>query len=256
MNTRQKATQSILSFLQKDEKLLLLTGTYQNEKHVLALSIILSKYPSPASILFRANHSRNIRTFLTPVLRLTKEPKTGIPIDVQRGYTLYVDTINPKSWHSSPRNIDVAMVYPIDSLGYDAGDDCVQDLMNRKAKKIFLVSWIDDKDFSWTNQFSPVHVIFDAEEENPEYHKRMLELLSSMQPETTIKEKLPAYAMSTPHKYLVKILCRGRCHTMRWARLNAPYPGKSAMRSAPFGQYRATCLVCGYEATDNYNWSR
>ncbi len=256
MNTRQKATQSILSFLQADEKSLLLTGTCQNEKHVLALSLILSKYPTPATILFRANHARNIMDFLSPVLNLTKEPKTGVPISVRGGYTLYVDTINPMSWRSSPHNIDVAMVYPIDSLEYDAGDDCVQDLIRRKAKKIFLVSWTDDRDFSWTDQFDPVHVIFDAEEENPEYHQRMMDLLASEPPEITITEKLPQYAASTPHKYLVKILCRGRCHTARWARLNAPYPGKSAIRSAPLGQYRATCLKCGYEATDNYNWFR
>ena len=256
MNTRQKATQSISSFLQADEKFLLLTGTYQKEKHVLALSLILSKYPTPATILFRANHARNTMDFLSPVLNLTKEPKTGVPISVQGRYTLCVDTINPMSWHSSPYNIDVAMVYPIDSLEYDAGDDCVQDLIRRKARKIFLVSWTDDKDFSWTDQFNPVHVIFDAEEENPEYHKRMMELLDSASPEIVIKEKLPAYVASTPQKFLVKILCRGRCHTTRWARLNAPYPGRSALRSAPLGQYRATCLKCGYEATDNYNWLR
>jgi hypothetical protein len=256
MNTRQKATQSISSFLQADEKFLLLTGTYQNEKRVLALSLILSKYPTPAAILFRANHARNTMDFLSPVLNLIKQPKTGVPISVQGGYTLYVDTINPMSWRSSPYNIDVAMVYPIDSLEYDAGDDCVQDLIRRKAKKIFLVSWTDNKDFSWTDQFNPVHVIFDAEEENPEYHKRMMELLASGQSEITITEELPAYAASIPHKYLVKILCRGRCHSTRWARLNAPYPGKSAIRSAPLGQYRATCLICGYEATDNYNWFR
>jgi len=255
MNTRRQATQSISSFLRTDEKFVLLTGTYQNEKHVLAISLIFSQYPSPATILFRANTLRNISDFLSPVLRLTKEPKTGTPINVGR-YTLYVDTINPRSWYSSPSDIDVAIVYPIDSLEYDAGDDCVQDLIRRKAKKIFLVSWTDNKDFSWTDQFNPVHVIFDAEEENPEYHKRMMELLASAQSEITITEKLPAYATSIPHKYLVKILCRGRCHTTRWARLNAPYPGKSAIRSAPLGQYRATCLICGYEATDNYNWFR
>lgn len=254
MNTRQSATHGILSFLESDQRFLLLTGTYQNEKHVLALSTILSKYPSPASILFRANHSTNIQNFLAPVLNLTKEPRTGTPIHVD-GYTLYVDTINPMSWSSSPSEVDVAMVYPIDSLEYESGDDCVQDLISRKAKKILLVSWTDDKDFGWATQFSPIHVIFDAEEDDPDYHRRMVEMLTSV-PRQQITEKLPEYASAIPQQYLIKILCRGRCHTTRWAKLNAPYPGRSAMRSAQMGRYTATCLKCGYEATDNYNWFR
>jgi len=257
MNTRKKALQGILSFLQSSEKkLLLLTGTYQNEKHILALSIVFTKYPSPATILFRANHLNNIEAFLSPVLKLTKKPKTGIPIDIKGGYTLYVDTINPRSWRSSPINVDVAIVYPVDSLNYDEGDDCVQDLMRRGAKKIFLISWTDNVDFGWIEQFNPVHVVFDAEEEKPDYHKRVIEMLESSTYMTIDKNKLPRYARSTPQEYLVRILCRGKCRVTRWARLNAPYPGKSALRNAPIGKYRATCLVCGYEATDNYNWFR
>ncbi len=254
MNTKEKATQNVLSFIRSDKKFLLLTGTYQNKKHVLALSLILSQYPSPATILFRANHTMHISDFLSPILDLTKEPKVGIPINIQGGHKLFVDTINPRSWYSSPPNIDVAIVYPLDSLGYDDGDNCVQDFLRKNAKKIFLVSWTDNKDFGWTDQFSPVHIIYDAEEEDPKYHKRMLELLSSASPRT-ISKKLPDYARSTPDKYLIRILCR-RCNRTRWARLNAPYPGKSALSSARMGQYRATCLMCDYEATDNYNWFR
>jgi len=139
-------------------------------------------------------------------------------------------------------------------LGYDDGDKCVQDLIRHQAKKIFLVSSTDSKDFGWTNQFKPVHVIFDAKEENPEYHERVIQALNSASYEK-ISERLPTYAATTPHDYLVRILCR-RCHITRWARLNAQYPGKSVLRSAPLGKYRATCLKCGYEATDNQNWFR
>ena len=91
MNTRAKATQDILSFLQSKERVLLLTGTYQNRKHILALSLVFSHYPSPAKILFRANHLRNIKSFLSPVLKLNRTPKTGVPYNVKRRYELYVD---------------------------------------------------------------------------------------------------------------------------------------------------------------------
>lgn len=254
MHTREKAIHTLSSYLRSDERFLLLTGTYQNRKHLLALSVVLSQYPSPATILFRANHSRSIRDFLAPMLNALKEPKIGTPINVQGGYTLYADTINRRSWPSSPYDIDVAIIYPLDSLGYEAGDECVQDLVRRKAKKILLISWTDNRDFGWTDQFSPVHVVYDAEQEDPEYHKRMIELLSSVSPRAVTK-KLPDYAKPTSDKYLIKILCR-RCNRTRWARLNAPYPGKSALRKAEFGKYEATCLKCGYRATDNYNWFR
>ncbi len=148
MNTKEKAIQNILSFIRSDKKFLLLTGTHQNKKHILSLSLIFSEYPSRATVLFRANHYTNIEPFLSPVLHLTMKPKTGVPLEIQGGYTLYVDTINPRSWRSSPHDINVAVVYPIDSLKYDDGDDCVHDLVRRHAQKIFLVSWTDNKDFS------------------------------------------------------------------------------------------------------------
>jgi len=255
MNTRKEAAEMILSFIRSDKRFLLLTGTHQDRKHRLVLTLVFSEYPSPAGVLFRANHMSNVVSFLTPELRLARAPRPGIPLNIQGSYKLYVDTINPASWHSTPSNVDVAIVYPLDSLGLDDGDDCVQDLLRRNPKKVFLVSWTDNKDFSWTNQFDPVQVVYDAEEENPEYHKRMIELISEPSSRTIVR-KLPDYAKSTPDSYLIRILCRGRCPGTSWARLNKPYPGKSALRSAKLGEYRATCLRCGYVASDNYNWFR
>ena len=84
----------------------------------------------------------------------------------------------------------------------------------------------------------------------------MIDSLSSTPKMPTITKKLPRYAQSTPDEFLVRVSCRGGCRGTTWARLNLPYPGKSAIRKAPFGKYRATCLKCGYEASDNYNWYR
>ena len=67
--------------------------------------------------------------------------------------------------------------------------------------------------------------------------------------------KLPLYAQSTQTNFLVQILCRGTCRINRWAKLNKSYHGQSALRDAPAGEFTATCLMCGYEASDNYNWS-
>jgi hypothetical protein len=68
--------------------------------------------------------------------------------------------------------------------------------------------------------------------------------------------KLPGYARHVDRTRLVRILCRGTCRMTRWAEMNAPYPGKDVLKRARLGQFRATCLQCGYVAVDNYNWFR
>lgn len=66
---------------------------------------------------------------------------------------------------------------------------------------------------------------------------------------------LPAYASSADRSRLVNILCRD-CRKTRWAVLTKSFPGVEALKSAEMFRYRATCLKCGYEASDNYNWTR
>lgn len=254
MNNKRKVIDAIMSFIDSDAKCLKITGTHQFQKHVLALAVIFSKYPPPATILFRTNSLQNVSDFLSPVINIPNRPKTGVPINIKGGYKLFIDTINRRTWMSSPLNIDVAVVYPIDSLKYDEGDECVHDLLSRKARKIILVTWTDNKDFSWTEQFHPMHIVYDAEQEDPEYHQRVLEV-TSLPTEVESIRKLPQYAKSVPSEFVIKIICH-RCRASRWAQLNKPYPGKTAIRNAKMGEYKATCLKCGYVAMDNYNWYR
>lgn len=67
---------------------------------------------------------------------------------------------------------------------------------------------------------------------------------------------LPKYAAPADRAKVVKILCRGKCGTTRFAQLNMPYPGQDVLRSAPMHEYEATCLRCGKVAIDSYNWHR
>lgn len=131
------------------------------------------------------------------------------------------------------------------------GDDCVQDLILRKVKKIVLVSWTDNKDINWIEQFHPVKVVYDSEEDDPNHHERIKEIVSTSNSKTIIG--LPKYAQNVPTDCLIKLNCKG-CNSGRWARLNKAYPGKTALREAEMGEYIATCLNCGYENEDNYNW--
>ena len=252
MNTEKKAAEAIASFIDSDERFLLLTGTHQQKKHLLVLTAILAGDGGPSTVLFRTNHSTHFDSFLSPILTLHKKPRTGTPIHIAGGYSLYVDTINRQSWSSSPSNIDVAVVYPIDSLTRDKAHDCIEDLLRRQARQIFLVTWTDNQDISWTSIYEPVHVVYDAEEEAPEYHDRM----KDVEAKTVITRELtglPQYAKSTPDEFLVQMHCDGRCGKTRWARLNQPHPGLTALRNARELEYAATCLKCGFEATDNYN---
>lgn len=67
---------------------------------------------------------------------------------------------------------------------------------------------------------------------------------------------LPNYASRANRRRLVKILCRNKCSGTKWAEMDRDYPGKDVLKKAPTGNFHATCLVCGYVASDNYNWSR
>jgi len=65
--------------------------------------------------------------------------------------------------------------------------------------------------------------------------------------------KLPGYAEHLPRQRLVKILCRGTCGKTRYAEVSRT-PWKREGGAVDRDLF-ATCLVCGYRARDNYNWT-
>ncbi len=254
MCTREIAIKKIRDFLESENKFLLITGTNQFEKHKLMLMIIFCFY-SNTKTLFRVNGMKNATDFLSPIFdSKIKNIKTGKPINVKDNNKLYVDSMNSKSWSSTPNNFDSGVIYPIDSLDPDKGARCVEDLLNRNTNKIILISWTDNKEFSWTQHYEPFHVIYDAAEENPEQNKKVKQNIKRTSKEHRISN-LPNYAETIDNKYLVKINC-DNCRCARWAKLNKPYPGQIALRNNSSEEYVATCLKCGWEAFDSYNWGR
>jgi hypothetical protein len=67
---------------------------------------------------------------------------------------------------------------------------------------------------------------------------------------------LPLYARRGNRKRLVRLLCKGRCCTTRWAEMKVDYPGEEILRKAQVFDFAATCLKCGEVANDPYNWYR
>jgi len=250
MNTKEHAAEKITAFLKSsDQRVMLLNGTHQNEKHPLVVRSVFANC-SKATVLFRVNSMANAGNFLRPV-GFSKAPKPGTALNAPNGNRLYVDTINQRSWKSSPNAIDVAVVYPCDSLDADSGSECVEDLRQRGVKKILLVTWTDNRDFSWVDSYNPVRVTYDAEAERAEYHADMKKLEAKVL--KSVPVKLPEYAKSAAPEYLVRLHC-DKCGSTRWAKLNRPYPGHAVLVNATTGEYEATCLVCGTHADDNYNW--
>lgn len=249
MNNRADAIKGLQEFFASERKFLFFNGTHQNQKHVLALAAAFQLSPAQSRILFRSNAKSNTGMFLGD-LGIKKVPDSGEWLRVSDRH-LAADTINPQSWKKSPRPVDIAIIYPVDSMSGDEGSDCVADIVRRQAKKILMVTWTDSRDFGWADQFDPMRITYDVEEEQPEYHERMREIEASPI-KTDVPKNLPAYAKKGDPARLIRLHCRG-CNTTSWAELNVPYPGKAALRDSSLS-YVAKCLKCGRENTDNYNW--
>ena len=119
MNGKEQAKEKIIEFLKSNEKVMILTGTHQYNKHKLVMAILNNCYKN-AKILFRVNGLSNLT------------------------------------------------------------NDVLDDLtVHKDIGKIFLISWTDKKDYDYTkiSHYFERHIIYDAEEENIAYHKRVLDLL-------------------------------------------------------------------------------
>lgn len=67
---------------------------------------------------------------------------------------------------------------------------------------------------------------------------------------------LPDHAQNANPARLVKLLCKGDCSGVRWAEMNADYPGQDVLSKSQLGDFTAVCLRCGKTAKDSYNWFR
>jgi len=96
---------------------------------------------------------------------------------------IHIDTINPRTWGKTPRNVDLAIIYPVDSLISGENErqvnNCIDDIDKRATKKIY-VTWTDNVNFRAIYNRFPVEICFDAEEERPEYHQEMLDYYENL----------------------------------------------------------------------------
>lgn len=179
MNNKEQAAAQIEEFLQSDEKCMLLTGTHQYEKHKLVMRI-LNKHENKLLVLFRSNAMQNLNgnEFLGWA-GVKKNPKSGERLKIGSN-TYECDSLNTSStWSRTSGKFACALVYPIDPLCRSKNLEAIDNLFRKEISKIFLISWTDSKDYDYSifSKYVSRHVVYDAEQEDPAYHKRVLEIL-------------------------------------------------------------------------------
>ena len=165
MNNRENLKKEIVEFIKSDnEKIMLITGTHQYEKHMEVLRTLNENVQDGVKVLFRVNGKENITNIFQHSL------KSG-------NLRMYIDTINKKSWRNEKYNVSI--LYPVDSIcrkNDEQRKEILDDLIRNTVHKVFIVSWTDSYDYSWLDEFGIDRtVVFDAEEEDPAYHGRVIE---------------------------------------------------------------------------------
>ncbi len=174
MHTREKAIVQIKEFFNSDEQSLLLTGTHQYRKHDLIIKLI-NKYMSNKSILIRTSGIKDVqRLFENPLNYDLRSTKAGKDYYISNNIYNFDSYQTSSTWYKTKNKYDYAIVYPIDSI---EKDDTLKNLFCYKVvEKIFLCSWHRPKKISVFEKYFQRHVIYDAEEERPDYHQRVLKL--------------------------------------------------------------------------------
>lgn len=179
MNNRSQLQKEILKFLEsEDEKIMLITGTHQYEKHMEVLRTINKNVQDGVKVLFRINGKDNIGSIFENKI---KSPKLNTRIKLSK-LNLYIDTINSRTWQCGKYNISI--IYPIDSvcrMKEKQREEIINNLLRNTVNKLFIVSWTDNFDYSWLEEFGIYRkAVFDAEEEDSAYHNRVLDMINGI----------------------------------------------------------------------------
>lgn len=179
-NNKENLLHNIEEFLYSEEKCMFITGTNQYKKHIMVMAALDHLKPK-SHILFRSGTMQNLldREFLGRFI--SKQPKIGQVFKIENNIYEADTFTNSSSWHKSSREFDYAILYPIDSIARgDTNIKCIDNLfVDKKTGKIFLVSWTDmNYDYSIFEQYVDRKCVYDAEEEDIEYHRRVLEIIN------------------------------------------------------------------------------
>jgi hypothetical protein len=175
MNTHKRAEAALAEFMDSSEKVVLLTGTNEHRKHVLALQTLVNQ-AGESTILFRANFMQNIGSFYGD---FETKFKAGKAYRIQN-HTLFFDTMKDTYWDKSPLQADHAVMYPLENF-FKCNERqrrlILDDLMRRVSGKIFLVNIDDDTNNAWLSDIAERHVVYDVEEDEPKFDQTKKEFI-------------------------------------------------------------------------------
>ncbi|MEH7320920.1 hypothetical protein V7113_29020 [Priestia megaterium] len=181
-NNVKNAIDQLAEFLKSnEEKVVLIKGTHQRKKHKLVFSL-MQRAEGFKKGLFRVNGLNNTADFLKQAgydIPYNKGFKSGNAYAF-RGFNLYIDSLFTQStWRNTPSQLDFAIVYPIDSFCDEKADKkqaLINDVLQRKdINKIFIITFTDVRyDYAWLEDTVDRVIVYDAKDEDPEYHNRVL----------------------------------------------------------------------------------
>lgn len=179
-NNKVNLIKNIETFLlAANEKCMFITGTNQYRKHIVTIAA-LDRLAPGSHVLFRSSVMKNLldREFLGRFI--SRQPQIGEKYRI--GNNIYEsDTFtNSSSWFKTDSRLDFAIFYPIDAIARrNVNIKCIDNLFfEKKIDKVFLISWTDlNYDYSIFDKYVDRRCTYDAEEEDIEYHKRVLELI-------------------------------------------------------------------------------
>ncbi len=180
-NNKQKLLIDIEEFLNSQEKCMFITGTYQNKKHKMVITALNQLAPE-SHILFRSSTMQNLIDRELLGRFISKQPKIGETYKIGNNIYESDSFCNSSSWYKTSRKFDFALFYPIDSIARRGVDDIksIDNMfINKEITKIFLISWTDfNYDYSIFSKYVDKEAIYDAEEEDLEYHNRVIEIIN------------------------------------------------------------------------------
>ncbi|QIK86633.1 hypothetical protein G7061_08425 [Erysipelothrix sp. HDW6B] len=178
MNDKAKFISDLKDFIMSDGKGVLITGTHQYSKHKVIISVLNEMYKNK-KILFRSNSMNNLsNSDFVGFAGINKQPKSNQWYKVGNNYYMFDSFNNSRTNASRSNQFDFAIVYPIDAMIREKKYNRMYDLDSQyNLKKIFYVSWTDRSSYVYNdiNDLYQNHLIYDVEQEDPEYHKRVLE---------------------------------------------------------------------------------
>lgn len=170
-------------FLAGESVFCLVEGTAQLGKLGMIMQGLMRKHPSIGGLLaslvdvpvlfrtvtFDAAEKELARALPTPAYRATMGRDRKLKA---AGLTLHVDTFDARTWLSTPRRVNYAVVYLPERLSPAKAEACLTDIMGRQPSKVIFCTLTDIRtnDLGWVHALAPFRITYHLADENPAGH--------------------------------------------------------------------------------------